>query len=106
MKSEERDLPLSDQAFWALVRRRRNHFFWTAFAWPVAGIVLMIFYSWILPDSFAPFAALGTWIAFWWWVGRRLTAMKCFQCGKQAFAHPYFFMRHAKCQRCGVASEG
>jgi hypothetical protein len=92
-------------AFWDQVRRRRNHFFFVWVGWLVAGPVLFLTYSSILPaslESAALFLALGTWMAFWYYIMRRLTTMKCFACGNTCIAHPFFFMRHAKCASCGV----
>lgn len=91
--------------FWAEVRRRRNHFFLVWVGWLVAGPALYLMYSRILPARIEPaaaFLALGTWMAFWSYIMRRLTSMKCFACGQYAIAHPFFFMRHAKCASCGV----
>jgi hypothetical protein len=28
--------------------------------------------------------------------------LKCFNCGRRAFSHAAFFMRHARCKSCGV----
>jgi hypothetical protein len=91
--------------FWDEVRRRRNHFFFVWLGWLLAGPALFLLYFSILPSRFesaAPFLALGTWMAFWYYIMRRLTSMKCFACGNNAFVHPFFFMRHAKCASCGV----
>ena len=91
--------------FWEEVRRRRNHFFLVWVGWLVAGPILFWLYSTILParlESAAPFLALGTWGAFWFYIAHRLTSMKCFSCGNKAIAHPLFFMRHAKCVSCGI----
>jgi hypothetical protein len=91
--------------FWEETRRRRNHFYLTWVGWLVVGFPLLFIYSWILPTDnpqIPMLAALGTWGIFWWWVGHRLTQLKCFNCGEQAFTHPYFFMKHAKCRNCGV----
>lgn len=95
--------------FWREARRRRNHFFLVAFGWLLAGMPLVLLYAAILPvseGSMVPgIAALATWMALWWWVNKRLTDMRCFRCGKQAFSNAYFFMRHAKCKNCEVAYE-
>jgi hypothetical protein len=97
--------------FWAEAKRRRNHFFLTWIGWLPAAAVLIPLYMWLLPDTpgwqnFAMFMALATWFAFWYWVARRLSLMRCYNCGKQAFSTPYFFMRHAKCQNCGARASG
>ena len=93
--------------FWNEAERRRNHFFLVWVGWLVAGPILFWLFNSILPrqaDAAAPFLALGTWGGFWYYVSRRLTSMKCYTCGNKAFAHPYFFMRHAKCFSCGIRS--
>src|SRR5262245_14132936 len=92
-------------AFWSEVNRRKTYFFLTAVGWLPAAAVLIPLYTWVLPDtsgwrSAAVTLALVTWFTFWVWVASRLTRMRCYQCGAQAFSHPYFFMRHAKCQNC------
>ena len=62
------------------------------------GWALMFAIPWLI-------VFLVSWVALMWWLQRRLTDMKCFRCGRQAFAHGFFFMRHGKCQSCGVAYE-
>jgi hypothetical protein len=50
-------------AFWNEVRRRRNHFFLVWVGWLVAGPILILLYSSIIPgrdDAVAPFLALGS----------------------------------------------
>ncbi len=92
--------------FWREVRRRRNHFFLTGVAWLVAGFPLLGLWRLILPTDdlrVSGAAALFTWGAFWWWVKSRLTGLNCYSCGRQAFRHPFFFMRDAKCQCCGAS---
>lgn len=100
---------LEASLFWEEVRKRRNHCFLAAASWLVLGLPLVLLYSTMLPaatPSIVPgTAALVTWCAFSWWVGNRLAAIRCFRCGKQAFAHALFFMRHARCKNCGVAYE-
>jgi len=96
---------MSSLVFWYEVRRRRNHFFLVWVGWLVAGPLLYFLYSGILPsrlESVAPFLALGTWMAFWYYIMRRLTSMKCFACGNRGIAHPFFFMQHAQCVSCGI----
>lgn len=95
--------------FWDEVRRRRNQFFLTWIGWLFVGFPLVWIYSLIFPtkDELVPgVAALLTWGAFWFWVGRRLTQLRCFRCGEPAFRNPYFFMKDAKCQSCGVSYRG
>ena len=90
--------------FWSEVRKRRNLFFLAAPAWLVIAPVLFTVYSAFLPTFELPaLGALVSWMALMWWLQRRLTDMKCFRCGRQAFAHGFFLMRHAKCRSCGAA---
>jgi hypothetical protein len=96
---------MDSHAFWEEVRRRRNHFFLVWVGWLVAAPILFWLFSSILPgryDTAAPFLTLGTWFAFWVYIQRRLTSMKCFSCGGKAIGHAMFFMRHVKCISCGV----
>ncbi len=91
--------------FWKETERRRNLFFITWIGWLLAGPVLMVFYRWFLnPDhkDLAGMAALFTWGVFWYWTYFNLRRMRCPECGEKAFIHPFFFMRHARCQSCGV----
>jgi|SRR5687767_7654815 len=99
---------LTDPAeFWSEVRRRRDHFFLAVIGWLPAGVVIMLLATWLLPNrsgwqGAAGFLAIFGWGAFSFWVGRKLTLMRCYRCGAQAFSHGYFFMRDAKCQNCGA----
>src|SRR5262245_9563054 len=91
--------------FWEEVRRRRNRYFLVGVGWLAAGPILFWLYSLVLPGksrTLASILALGTWGIFWSYVSRRLTSMNCYACGKKAFAHPLFFMRHARCASCGT----
>ena len=94
-------------AFWSEVRRRRDVFFLALIGWLPAGVVIMLLSTWLLPNTsawlnVAGFLAVFGWGAFSFWVGRRVTLMRCYRCGAQAFSHAYFFMRDAKCQNCGA----
>ena len=98
-------------AYWKLVRRRRNQL-WLAWpAWLVVGPVLFGFWSVIfgLFDATASRAGAGigfslaTYVVLIYLVPlRRIWAIKCFNCGKQAIFSPFFFMKDARCQHCGI----
>jgi hypothetical protein len=92
--------------FWSTVRTRRNQFFLVWIGWLFVGGPLWWLYSLVLPAKYpmiAGTAALLTWGAFWSWVARRLTNLRCYRCGEKAFSHPYFFMSDAKCKNCGAS---
>lgn len=93
-------------SFWAAARRRRNHALVVSLGWLVVGIPLWWLYSRILPtrDSGVAIAAsLVTWGTFWSSASLRLTSLRCFRCGRQAFDNPYFSLNEAKCRHCGVS---
>jgi ribosomal protein L37E len=96
----------SQGQFWRDVLRRRNAFFGLWLGWPIAsGIILMTFGSVLgfgAPEWFATLL-LAIWFLVWLRISRLVTSMACPSCGKEAFAHPFFFMRHAKCQHCGYS---
>ena len=97
---------MEEEVFWGEVRRWRRYFFLTWIGWLVVGFPLWRFYALILPAEnpmVAGTAALFTWAAFWQWVVWRLRSIRCYRCGAKAIAHPYFFMKDARCQNCGVA---
>lgn len=47
-------------------------------------------------------AALVTWGTIWSSMSLRLTSLRCFRCGRQAFDNPYFSIAEAQCKHCGV----
>jgi hypothetical protein len=98
--------PAMDAAFfWNEAKTRRNLCFASWYGWLLAGPLLFWIYSQILPTSEdrAPgLMAEGTWIVFFLWAHARLRRLRCFRCGEQAFSHPLFFMKDAKCRNCGV----
>lgn len=91
--------------FWKQAKVRRNLFFVTFVGWLIVGPVLVAIYSNIFPVSneiTAGFSALITWGAVIFCMQFRLRQLRCFRCGEQAFSHPLFFMKDAKCRSCGV----
>ena len=95
--------------FWNEARRRRNIFFLIGAGWLLGGFPLFFFYERFLPSSPLPvagFAAIFTWMAVMSWAALSVTNLRCFRCGGQAFSNPYFFMKDAKCQSCGVSFGG
>jgi ribosomal protein L37E len=92
-------------SFWAEARQRRNHALLVSLGWLIAGIPLWWLYSRLLPtkdSAVAISAALITWGTFWSSMSLRLTSLRCFRCGEQAFDNPYFSIAEAQCQHCGV----
>jgi hypothetical protein len=92
--------------FWAEVRQRRNQALLVSLGWLVVGVPLWWLYSAILPtkdSAVAMSAALITWGTFWSSTSLRLTTLRCFRCGEQAFDNPYFLIAEAKCKHCGVS---
>ena len=93
------------ESFWVEARQRRNHALLVSLGWLVVGIPLWRLYSSVLPtddSAMAISAAVVTWGAFWSSTSLRLTSLRCFRCGEQAFDNPYFSIAEAKCQHCGV----
>lgn len=93
------------ERFWAEARQRRNHALLVSLGWLVVGIPLWQMYSLVLPandSAMAISAALITWGTFWSSLSLRLTSLRCFRCGEQAFDNPYFSLAEAKCRHCGV----
>ena len=101
---------MDEAQFWSETRRRRNLFFLVTIGWLIYGIPLWLFYSWVLSLVFptadsmvSGVAALITWMAAGNWASQRVTTLQCFKCGQKAFSNPFFFMKDAKCQSCGVS---
>lgn len=68
------------------------------------AVIAMLSLSAVFPEGgdITPWVALLTWFIPWIYLARSLTKLPCPRCGKPAIAHPFFFMRHAACQRCGL----
>ncbi len=91
--------------FWSEVRRWRRYFFVWWICWPIAGISTLSLVDAILGEE--PPLAVGlvlmiAWAIIWVRILGRLKSLSCPACGKPAIEHPYFFMRHARCQWCGL----
>ena len=105
----QQDMTKEELEFWWDVERRRNVFYYVWAGWLLAGFPLVWIYEYLIKSDdpmTAMSAALYTWGAIWLWTAFRLTSMKCLKCGKKAFSHPFFFMKHAKCKKCGFAKAG
>jgi hypothetical protein len=73
--------------------------------------MLFVFWSAVI-GLFSPFAAdagagiglsLASYLGLVYFIPvRRLWALKCFNCGKQAIFSPFFLMKSVRCQYCGV----
>jgi predicted RNA-binding Zn-ribbon protein involved in translation (DUF1610 family) len=96
---------MPDSEFWAEVRSRRNHFFLWWIGWPLGGIPIVLIYT-VAVEKQSPFpfmiGMMFAWYGVWLIFVRRLKSLLCPNCGQPAIAHAYFFMRHAKCQHCGL----
>jgi len=90
--------------FLAEARRRRNIFFLWWLSWVPAGSAATLFSVWLLGEKggYLGFLWLVVWFVAWHKIARRLKNLACPCCGKPAFAHPYFLLRHARCNTCGV----
>ena len=91
-------------AFWSEAQRRRRLFFLWWIAWLPFGLIAAIVSSRLFGEigDFGLWVILLSWFVPWVYIAKRLTKLRCPRCEKQAFAHPLFFMRHAKCQHCGL----
>lgn len=98
---------MSGDPFWSTVRSRRNVLYaWTPI-WVVAGTLAVIGYRGIFdqqPQFAFGIALLVVYAVVGWFLQRRLLSLTCPRCGKRAFGHGLFFMRHAKCQHCEYAN--
>jgi hypothetical protein len=96
---------MNEREFWEEVRRRRNHVFLWWVGWLPFGLIGMMTSEAI----FGRFGAGTAWVLlFVWFVGwrmieKRLKTLRCPRCGGLAIMHPFFFMKDAKCQECGLA---
>lgn len=94
--------------FWQQVRQRRNLFFLTWVGWLPVGGISAVAYQAIsghkAPPSFM-FPLFYSYGAIWFWTAFRIRLLRCPRCGERAFAHPFFFMRDAKCRHCGFTNE-
>jgi hypothetical protein len=96
----------SEREFWIEVKKRRNHFFGMWFGWVPVGLICIVLYEIATGNEPPPYFRVGlliVWAVLWWRVYNRLLRILCFRCGKPALAHALFFMRHARCQHCGLA---
>jgi uncharacterized Zn-finger protein len=91
--------------FWTEVRRWRRYFFVWWICWPLAGISALLLIGAVLgkePPFPVAVALLIAWSIVWGRILSRLKSLSCPSCGEPAIQHPYFFMRDAKCQHCGL----
>ncbi len=96
---------MTDTEFWDEVRRRRNHFFLWWIGWPIGGMAAVGILTAIMHHE--PTFPIMIGVMFAWYIARlllvrRLKSLSCPNCSKLAIANPYFTMRHAKCQHCGL----
>jgi len=91
--------------FWELVRKRRNHFYYTWMGWLIAGPLLGSILSKIpgIDQSLAAIPLpLLIWSIFWLFIYFRLINLTCYKCGEKAISHAMFIMKFVKCKNCGV----
>lgn len=89
--------------FWSEVRKRRNHFGFAFLGWLPFGVVCGgLAYAMRLPGIVSGPLILSLWYLLWIGLARRLKALRCPRCDSPAIAHPYFFMKDARCQCCGL----
>lgn len=92
--------------FWKAVKRWRMLFFLWWIGWPPLGAGSMIVYRSVTghePPEAISFAQLFAWVIVWNLIAKQLRSLPCPRCGQPAIRQPYFFMRDAKCQHCGLA---
>ena len=58
------------------------------------------------PSFWFMFVVLILWGIGWHFTARHLSKLLCPSCGRPAIPGPYFFMRHAQCQHCGLSYAG
>src|SRR5437773_8826888 len=97
---------MDTQRFWIEVRRWRNYQYTWWLAWPVGAWCAIIAYRSAF-GSQPPFELLVVLAALWFGVAvilyRRFSRLTCPRCRLPALQHSFFFMRHAKCQHCGLS---
>jgi hypothetical protein len=95
----------STERFWSDVRRRRNHFFYWWLGWIPFGFIALVVLESALgsaPPVALMWATLLIWFTAWGAIAFRLLRLRCPRCNEPAISQPLFFMRHAKCQHCGL----
>jgi hypothetical protein len=95
---------MTERQFWTKVRKRRDHFFWWWLAWIPFATIFIVACAAMFEEvaSYAVFVALILWFAAWVWISNRLGRLPCPRCGKPAIKSPYFLIRNATCQWCGL----
>lgn len=92
--------------FWRTVKRWRTFFFLWWIGWPPVGAGSLIAYRSITGDEVTDTLSFGVfagWVIAWNFIAKRLRSLPCPRCRQPAIKQPYFFMRDAKCQHCGLA---
>lgn len=98
---------MTEAQFWSEARKRRNQIFVCLIAWVPFGVVIAIVCHALFGRNgiYSVYPALVAWFVTGYWLLRRLGKLACPRCCRPAFGHPYFFMRHARCQSCGFRYE-
>jgi hypothetical protein len=92
--------------FWTEVERKRNAQVVWWLAWPVLGLLVAVGYRstfGVQAPTAVLWALLALWIAVALFLYHRFSKLQCPRCNRPALQHALFFMRHAKCQHCGLA---
>lgn len=95
---------MTDFEFWREVRKRRNQVFLCWAAWIPFGVAVVLLATALFGrnGAYAAYLALVVWSATCYWFVRRLGKLSCPRCEGPAIKHPFFFMRDAECQCCGL----
>ncbi len=97
---------MDERTFWKEVLRWQNYFLLWWVSWPIAGLFGLLLYLAIVRKD-PPFAFLLAlmilWGTGWSRIVKRLCSLPCPACGLPAIRSPYFILRYAKCQHCGLA---
>lgn len=94
--------------FWAEAKRRRNHVLLWIPAWLIVGSVLVSVLDGALPTEqrpLAPMLTLAVWFGIFMYLRERIVSMRCYRCGRRAFAQIWFPLHVSRCKHCGASHE-
>ena len=95
---------MDERAFWLSVRRRRRLFFLWWVGWLPFSLISFVSLNTFIPgaDFVIGSVVLSAWYIVWLYIAGSIRKLVCPSCGKPAIRGPFFFMRHAACQHCGL----